>query len=379
MSIEEAIIHNDKLPATERLSNVKLAEKLNVSEKTIRRRRKKVQKRAQEGVDEFFGVPKGAVKSRGKTVRLADGSYEKITYDYSVSHAENFKKLAVDDVIRSLSEYHPNKTTNNTRGTLIVSLADFQVGKTDENGGTEELMLRISQQQQVIVDYAQKKHFRQIVLVDVGDSTEGFGNVSSQAQTNDLSITDQIRVVQQVFLSFIKKLYPLCEQMLFVSVPSNHCEVRVGTGKGRANSPDDDFGLLIHDTLKMCLENSPLKDVQFLRTTKWEESVCFETEDGTWIAAVHGHQAGSQDKMKNWFRDQAFGQRSGMELADVLLHGHFHNFRVSLAGNERWIISSPTADNGSSWFANKTGESTSPCILTFETDRGEAKNWKLWH
>jgi gp35 len=204
--------------------------------------------------------------------------------------------------------------------------------------------------------------------------------VASQAQTNDLSLTDQIRTVQRLYAEAVKLLAPLCESLVYVAVPSNHCAVRTGPGKNsRANAPDDDFGIMISKNIEDIVEDRPgFEHVTFARPEKWEEAVTVQSADGTHIGFTHGHLAGSQSKVPGWFRDLAFGRRSGLYDARILVHGHWHNFAVRQAGDARWIISCPSADRGSDWWTNISGDSTRPAILTFEARSGNAQNWRLW-
>ena len=222
--------------------------------------------------------------------------------------------------------------------------------------------------------------YKRIILADVGDSTEGFWNVAAQAQTNDLSLTDQIRTVQRLYAEAVRLLAPLCESLYYVAVPSNHCAVRTGLGKNsRANAPDDDFGIMISKNIEDIVEDRPgFEHVTFHRPEKWEEAVTVEAADGTRIGFTHGHLAGQQSKVPSWFRDLAFGRRSGLYDARILVHGHWHNFAVTQAGDARWIISCPSADRGSDWWTNISGDSTRPAILTFEARGGNASGWELY-
>ena len=56
---------------------------------------------------------------------------------------------------------------------------------------------------------------------------------------------------------------------------------------------------------------------------------------------------------------------------DILLHGHYHSLRVSQSGDSRWVIGTPSADNGSAWFTNKTGETSVAGILAFDVQAGQ--------
>lgn len=384
--LEEAIIANDARPERERKTNLDLADEFNTSEATVRRRRRALKRRSKADLtqDEFFDLPVGAITKRGKTVRLADGSYEKIEYRPGAVEMEEAKRLSWEDLEPVFAEPYipPASALAEARGeTPIVCLADFQVGKAGSGGGTSDTVRLVRRALHDIANnLAGPKRWKRIIVADVGDSTEGFWNVASQAQTNDLSLTDQIRTVQRLYAEAVKLLAPLCDSLVYVAVPSNHCAVRTGPGKNsRANAPDDDFGIMISKNIEDIVEDRPgFEHVTFARPEKWEEAVTVQSADGTHIGFTHGHLAGSQSKVPGWFRDLAFGRRSGLYDARILVHGHWHNFAVQQAGDARWIISCPSADRGSDWWTNISGDSTRPAILTFEARSGNAQNWRLW-
>lgn len=383
--LEEAIIANDALPERERKTNIDLAEEFNTSEATVRRRRRALKRKSQDTLsrDEFFDLPVGAITKRGKTVRLADGSYEKIEYRPGTLEREEAKRLSYEDLETVFREPLLPKPAPaiHEDDTLIVCLADFQVGKTQSGGGTEDTvrLVRLAIKD-IADDILFRDPYKRIIIADVGDSTEGFWNVASQAQTNDLSLTDQIRTVQRLYAEALRTLAPLCSSLYYVAVPSNHCAVRTGPGKNsRANAPDDDFGIMISKNIEDIIEDREgFEHVQFFRPEKWEEAVTVDAADGTRIGFTHGHLAGSQSKVPNWFRDLAFGRRSGLYDARILVHGHWHNFGVRQVGDARWIISCPSADRGSDWWTNVSGDSTKPAILTFEARDGNASSWELY-
>ena len=383
--LDEAIIENDLLPEDQRATNVELAARFNTSESSVRRHRAKLKRRGAPdmGHDAFFNdVPVDAILQRGKTIRLPDGSYEKITWKPGYAEMAEAKRLSYEDLAHVFQEPILTKPTKvSDASTKIVCLADLQVGKVQSGGGTEDTIRLV---RRAIKDVADDIRFRgpykRIILADVGDSTEGFWNVASQAQTNDLSLTDQIRTVQRLYAEALHALATLCSSLYYVAVPSNHCAVRTGPGKNsRANAPDDDFGILISKNIEDIIAGRPgYEHVTFHRPEKWEEAVTVDAADGTRIGFTHGHLAGSQSKVPGWFRDLAFGRRSGLYDARILVHGHWHNFAVSQAGDARWIISCPSADRGSDWWTNLSGDSTRPAILTFEAQGGNASSWELY-
>lgn len=383
--LDEAIIENDLLPEDQRASNVELAERFNVSEASVRRHRAKLKRRGAPdmGHDAFFNdVPVDAILQRGKTIRLPDGSYEKITWKPGAVEMAEARRLSYDDLNPVFHEpILPKSAKVSDASTKVVCLADLQCGKVAQGGGTEDTVRLV---RRAIKDIADDIRFhdpyQRIILADVGDSTEGFWNVASQAQTNDLSLTDQIRTVQRLYAEALQALAPLCSSLYYVAVPSNHCAVRTGPGKNsRANAPDDDFGIMISKNIEDIIAGRPgYEHVKFFRPEKWEEAVTVDAADGTRIGFTHGHLAGQQSKVPSWFRDLAFGRRSGLYDARILVHGHWHNFAVSQAGDARWIISCPSADRGSDWWTNLSGDSTKPAILTFEAQGGNASSWELY-
>ena len=254
--LDEAIIENDLLPEDQRASNVELAERFNTSESSVRRHRAKLKRRGapDEGHDAFFNdVPVEAITQRGKTIRLPDGSYEKITWKPGAVEMAEASRLSYDDLTPTFQEPllpKPTKVTDDS--TKIVCLADFQIGKGASGGGTEDTVRLVRRALKDIADDIRfRGPYKRIILADVGDSTEGFWNVASQAQTNDLSLTDQIRVVQRLYAEALHLLAPLCESLCYIAVPSNHCTVRVSRGKNsRANAPSDDFGIMISHNIE---------------------------------------------------------------------------------------------------------------------------------
>ena len=386
--LDEAIIANDLLPREQQRTNQEIADEFSTSEASVRRHRAKLKRRGapDEGHDAFFSdVPVDAIVQRGKTIRLPDGSYEKITWKPGAIEMAEAKRLSYDDLLPVFQEPILPKPAPAPAGkgdtTLVVCLADLQIGKQASGGDTSDTVrLVLRALADIATDIRFQMSYRRIILADVGDSTEGFWNVASQAQTNDLSLTDQIRTVQRLHAEAVRLLAPLCDTLYYVAVPSNHCAVRTGMGKSsRANAPDDDFGIMISHNVEDVISGRPgFEHVSFHRPEKWEEAVTVDAADGTRVGFTHGHLAGTQAKVPGWFRDLAFGRRSGLYDARILVHGHWHNFSVSQVGDSRWVISCPSADRGSDWWTNISGDSTKPAILTFEVREGDAMSWELY-
>lgn len=380
--LDEAILENDSLPQHQRRTNQAIADEYGTSEAAVRRHRKALKRRSEMGrggVDAYFGVPVEAITARGKTVRLADGSYEKITYKPGVIERTEVQAKRFEDLAPIFAETPAAPAPVASPSTLVVVLSDLQIGKTDQGGGTRETVRLVRSAVAQIADYAAGR-YRKVILVDCGDSTEGFSNTVSQAQTNDLPLTYQIRTAQALLADTLRALAPAAPEVTYVAVPSNHCQVRAGIGRSnRASYPGDDYGLLIADNIREIITGRPgYEHVQFEVPEKRLESLTVRAADGTVMGVTHGHAAGSKGRVAEWFRGQAFGCVAGMQHARVLLHGHWHSFSVQTVGDSRQVICAPTVDPGSSWFQNASGESSRPALLTFELGGGTSSGWHLW-
>jgi len=358
------------------LTNTENARRLDTSEATIRRHRA-----SNPPVDEFFGVPNEIITSRGKTVRLPDGSYEKITY--SPARAALLEVASYDDIERAIENYvfTPPSTDMSTyaREAFNLCLADFQVGKTDAQGGTAELELRVMGSLYAARERVLREKPAEINLFDLGDGIEGFSNTGGQAQTNDLNLTTQIRVMRRLMTEAIKMFAPLTPNLNYIAVPSNHCQVRAPGSKDLASTPNDDFGIEVsHQLEDVFADREQYSHLSFHRPTEYEEALTIGTIDGTAIGAVHGHQGKSPETIAaTWWTGQSHGRRSGLDRADILLYGHFHGLRVQHSGDSRWAIGAPTSDNGSSWYANMKGVTSKTGMLGFTSSNGMWKGIEI--
>ncbi len=320
-----------------------------------------------------WDAPDGTVKHSSRVVAKPKPS--SVLEDNGLDVAELFKIIENDPEPLYADDF---------KGTLVVAPADWQIGKTDYESGTPETLALIRQSLSNLVARidARDKPYENIVLAEMGDIVENFYNTSSQRETNDLDMTSQIRVARRMVLEVIRELAPRCDNLYYVTVPSNHGAVRVGF-KAPAATSHNDWGLEIQDQIEDVLKENPLAygHVKFVRPDKGEESVAlhiFETLDATHVVNTavlgftHGHQASNPDKIGQWWAGQSHGRRP-TAMADILVTGHWHSLRVQHSGDARWIIVAPTSDPGSSWFTNKTGENSQSGMLSFELD---GANWK---
>ena len=252
-----------------------------------------------------------------------------------------------------------------TGGTMVINLADFQVGKVDELGGTAEMLERSETALSLVKARIRKLKPAELVLADNGDSTEGFNSAPNAARVNDLQETEALRVWRRTFWRWISELAAYGLPMTVLSVPSNHGRNR--SGKAELGPVDDDWGI---DTLSIMRDMAGVNPeayghLTFIVPRKHEEHVTLTLADGKVISFHHGHKAASVNALTDWAKKQGRGE---IGLSDLLVVGHHHHLRVTAYGDRQWLFVCPTMDGGSSWFTPSSGERSDPGVLTFMVD-----------
>lgn len=361
------------------LSNVGNAYNLGVSEATVRRMLR--DGRAQypdtplsnspHSTDPFFeDIPEEIITSRGKTVRLLDGSYEKVTYQparKALLDALNYDDL-VPLIERHRTSLPPNPRTTHGH-TAVFNLADAQIGKTDINGGTPQTVERIMHAADKFAALCRTNRPSEIVLVDNGDSVENIWSTPQQAHTNDLDVPSQIRTFRHLVLKLILMFEGLSPTLHYVAVTSNHGQFRTGY-KSQAGTSDADFGTEIscqvEDAVRM---REDLSHVKFHRPDTQQEVVVLETS-GTKLAFTHGHLSSSFKTHGQWWARTDHGRLPGWD-ADILITAHYHSLSLEQSGDGRWIIGVSSPDPGSQWYTKKSGESSISGITVFDVKDGQ--------
>lgn len=325
----------------------------------------------------FKDVPREVITSRGRTVRLMDGSYEKVTYSPAKmavaearlsTYADLEAALKGFTATRPLRTATPAATRNKAR---VLNMADLQVGKVDWNGGTPELLERVRRGVDRFAALCEAEQPQAIVLVDNGDPIENVFNVATQRHTNDLSVPEQIRVYRRVMIETLKRLAPLAPDIFYVAVTSNHGAFRTGF-KEQGGTTDADFGLDIAEQLRdVCSEaaSEALRAVTFVVPDPWQEVAVLDV-CGTRLAFTHGHLSPSFKTHSQWWARIDHGRLPGWD-ADILVTAHYHSLKVEQSGDGRWILSVSSPDNGSSWFSKSQGEQAVSGITTFAVSGGK--------
>lgn len=278
--------------------------------------------------------------------------------------------VAVIERNAALSSGYGQVTTEQTPNTFVFNFADPQLGKKDINGGTEETVERFMNSLSHAESLLEAEPTSQIIWADLGDGIENFCNTSSQRQTNDLNLVEQVRTLRRLQVEGLSRLSRFAP-IIHVSVPSNHSQNRIGFQQP-ASTAHDDWGLEVQQQLSEFFAQTD-KDITFVCPEEHLESVAFTTMDGTRLGFVHGHRSTSQNGLESWWAGQTLGRQPTHE-ADILLVGHFHNLSVRSVGKERYIITTPSLDNGSSWFTVSRGSVATAGVLTMRLSAGKFRD-----
>ncbi|RZU28324.1 hypothetical protein EV284_6490 [Streptomyces sp. BK022] len=262
----------------------------------------------------------------------------------------------------------PRTAVDTAERALVVVYADAQAGKVGRDGGTPELVARIADRFDRLDD-----HIRDLKTVgrapsaaywmDAGDCVEGFENTAAQAFTNDLTLTEMIRVHRRLTFEGLDRLAGRFGRVVAATCGSNHARVR--RGKDAVGPPVDDWGIEVMSQVAdaYARNQDAYGHVSFVMPERWRDTVSLDVA-GTVVGLAHGHQYPRPEKAGDWWRGQTFG-RQPVADAQILISGHYHHFRAQQMGHGRLHIQAPTLDNGSDWYTVRSGEVSTAGLLVF--------------
>jgi hypothetical protein len=256
--------------------------------------------------------------------------------------------------------------------TLVVPFADLQVGKVGSRGDSEALIERLLDKRDKLADYIDEQRCADAIFLDLGDVIEGFENTAQQSFTNDLTPMQQLDLAITIEQDFIALLAGTHDRVTVGGVPSNHAAWR--KGKDYLGRPADDWGLFALKQIERVYSQfeGTYDHVDFVYPEEWEKALYLEAQ-GMGIGVVHGDES-SLAQMENYWAKHVHGA-SALAKADILLTGHYHTFKVGSSGRslrtgkQKYWIAAPTLDNGSDWWANKTGSDSDPGLVVFVVDK----------
>lgn len=302
--------------------------------------------------------------------------WQKYDGDWLTSYRFNFKRINPDINLPLLwktakGAKSKSKAKVESDKALVVMLSDFQVGKVDARGGTQELIERVLESYQNLKAHVKKNPYSQIIIAELGDIVEGFSNKADAQQTysNDLSLMQQVDLSASLVWELIKLLRPYAD-LTYATVASNHCQFRIN--KQQVGQPGlDDWGVVIAQQISR-LARETETDLRVLVPEPSDESLALDVFGDQFhvLGLWHGHQSARPEAVPTWWEKQAFGNQP-VAAATIGLTGHFHHLIVKQLGQchnggSRYWIQGKTMDSGSSWFRLNQGSDSSTGITCFE-------------
>lgn len=280
------------------------------------------------------------------------------------------ERMAITEITKYVKSRRTKPKVTGNAHAEVVCLADLQIGKVDERGGTAELENRFYVAMDEVIHRIRQSKPALIVVAELGDGCENFQNIPDQAFSNDRGLIAQLDL-HATFLTYaVTELAKLAPRLIVVGVPSNHMDVRVG-GKA-VGGPSNDYGLLTLSQLKRAFSLNPkaFGHVEFAWPGAHEVSVVLNVA-GTNVMFTHGHYsrgAGAADGIPKWLEHQ-FAANAEYHSARVVFTGHFHHLRIQQIIGGRWWLQAPALDNGSSWLKRVNGQGDSDAgILVVRID-----------
>jgi hypothetical protein len=278
----------------------------------------------------------------------------------------------VNTLLREVSKRKPRRPTETTEtgAGLVVSMGDWQVGKSDGDGveGTVERLARIPD----LIERRWRELRKIGVPLDViylcfgGDLKESCnGHYAQQQFRTTLNNRDQRKIIRHAADRIIDRAAGLGRTAVKV-VGGNHGEEREG-GKSHTDFADNVDVAVIEDIAWAYSSNRDRYPNVDFAIPNDDLTLTFE-HDGLVIGMAHGHQAGfgsgdPRTKIHNWWKGQMDGQLP-IGDADVLLTYHFHHPWMIRRG-ARTHFGNPALDGGSDWFRSATGMDAPPSTLSF--------------
>jgi len=250
---------------------------------------------------------------------------------------------------------------------LVVALADWQVGKRDINGGTPEFIERLLSTFDKLECHAKamkKSHgITTVYLVGLGDLIENCdGHYAAQTFSVDLDRREQCRLVRRLILDLVERFVRMGWQVVLGAVPGNHGENR-RNGKAFTNVFTDNDDLAVVEQVAEILDHNAERYAQVSVPTGAiaEDHTMTLDVSGIAVGFAHGHQIKGGAPL--WWQKQAHGKQP-IGSADLLVTGHFHHLSLSEGSGRTWI-QAPAMDGGSRWWTAQTGSSAPSGMLTF--------------
>ena len=298
----------------------------------------------------------------------ADGNLVQCWYKLPIMQKPD-RSFNVDELVASIGSTL-NPPPGERSGWRTIMLSDQHIGKGKEAGGGSDLIAR--RWEQSVAQALDGAPFKGINLVFGGDTIEGYVSQNGKNIGEcDLTLTEQIRVASKLVVSTIQQCMKAADEVIVSAVPGNHSE----STRVSSVSMTDSHDLQIVSSAQQAVELAGLSSrCSFYYPDPATGDVTYRAGD-TIYTVVHGHKfsGGPVNGAEKWWAGQITNDRPAA-AGEILLYGHFHGFRAWNYTAKRWILSAPSLETQSTWFANATGATSLPGVLVFDAADGVPKN-----
>lgn len=319
---------------------------------------------------------------------LEDGSRDVVTlYAYRARFARITGRLPDADVgaiAARVQKWKPTKAARRTSAvgspcTLHVGWSDWQLGKSGVEQTTQRVLDGFQRTEERVKELRKiGRNVTSLSVANMGDPIEGcYGNYDSQLFTVELTKREQLNLALDLWLTGMRALAPLFDDVQFVSVLSNHSEwTRQGTGGKAVTSDSDNADGFLAETLAKVLGGRPGFDhVRYI--VPHDEMTVLADLSGVPVAHAHGHKMPGSPKELEWMRGQSIRllREHGREPR-LWMTAHRHHVDVKDFG-PWWRVQHPTLDTGSKWFEDTSGMWSTPGTLTMLVGEHDQAGGKL--
>lgn len=254
---------------------------------------------------------------------------------------------------------------------FVYHIGDLHVGKSTgtPEQGTEHVFkitqLRLKQAVEQYKKLSQLEAIEGIAISCIGDLIEGIvsqGGKNTGIKSLDISLTEQIRVAQQLMSITIREFASLGVPLKVMSINGNHDESqRVPT----STSEGDGYCTMIFHSIEQAMRDyggDQFNHVQFVYPADNRGFMTVPVGSSEMILTHGDLWNNGQHNVLKWWDKQAVHQQ--VPLNGVLLFGHFHSPYMDCDGS-RTAICCDTYEYESSWILNKNGSVSKNVGTTF--------------
>lgn len=174
----------------------------------------------------------GDLQWREWDAAIGDGQVQRFRYWKANLRQKIAAGPDVADLIRLVRRHRPRRPPGRTaQSTLVVPLADWQIGKADGDGtaGSVDRVLRTVDS--ISAEIRRLKPTR-LLVAGMGDLVEGCtGFYPAQEWQTELNRRDQEKLVREMLTKQLTTWAKLVDEVLVVCVGGNHGENRLGNGR----------------------------------------------------------------------------------------------------------------------------------------------------